>query len=198
MLEEKKIKIAIFASGNGTNMQQIAEHFANHNRIDVAMVFVNNEKAFVIQRAEKLNIPCVTFHRRDLYDNGKVIGILQENQIDWIVLAGFLWLMPKDIITLYHNKIINIHPALLPNFGGKGMYGHHVHEAVIAARETRTGISIHYVNEQYDAGDLIFQASCAVEPNDTPDDVADKIHLLEKKHFPAILEKTILDAACHG
>lgn len=198
MEKEKRIKIAIFASGNGTNMQQIAEHFANHSRIDVAMVFTNNEKAFVIQRAKSLNIPCVTFHRSDLYDNKKIIDILRENNIDWIVLAGFLWLMPKDIIALYHNKIINIHPALLPKFGGKGMYGHHVHEAVVAAKEIQTGISIHYVNEQYDSGDLIFQAPCAVGPNDTPDDVANKIHLLEKKHFPTIIEKTILNAVAHN
>lgn len=191
MTGKNRTEVALFASGNGSNVQQIAEYFAKHNQIHIAMVLVNNENAFVIQRARNLNIPCFTFHRKDLYENKHVLNLLQQHAIDWIVLAGFLWLMPKDIIALYPNKIVNIHPALLPKFGGKGMYGHHVHEAVVAAGELQTGISIHYVNEQYDSGDLIFQAACPVKPADTPEDVAANIHLLEKKYFPPVLENII-------
>ena len=144
------------------------------------------------ERAKRLGVPSQYFGRADFYENGKVLQYLKEREIDWVILAGFLWLVPEDILEAFPNRIINIHPALLPNYGGKGMYGHHVHEAVVANKERETGITIHIVDNHYDKGTILFQAKCTVSPEDTPDTVADKIHLLEQEHFPVVIEKTVL------
>ena len=187
-------KIAIFASGSGSNAENIIQYFLSKPEISVDSVFCNVAEAYVLKRAEKYNIPTFLFNREDLKNQEKVLQILQERQIDFIVLAGFLWLMPACITSAYPDRIINIHPALLPAYGGKGMYGHHVHEAVIAAGEKESGITIHYVNEHYDEGTPIFQARCQVDPTDTPDTLAAKIHELEYRYFPEIIEQTITHA----
>lgn len=183
--------IAIFASGSGSNAERIVEYFSGSEEINVKLFLCNNPEAGVIQRAERLNIPLVMFNRQ-AFKSGEVVKILQENKIDWVILAGFLWLVPQNMVEAFPNKIINIHPALLPKFGGKGMYGHFVHEAVVANKETESGITIHYVNENYDEGAIIFQASYPVLPSDTPEDVAKKGQVLEHKHFPEVIEKVIL------
>ncbi|MBB6001525.1 phosphoribosylglycinamide formyltransferase [Arcicella rosea] len=183
--------IAIFASGSGSNAERIVEYFSASKEINVKLFLCNNPEAGVIQRAERLNIPLVMFNRQQ-FKSGEVVDILKENQIDWVILAGFLWLVPKNVVEAFPNKIINIHPALLPKFGGKGMYGHFVHEAVVENKETESGITIHLVNEHYDEGAIIFQASYPVLPTDTPEDVAKKGQVLEHKHFPEVIEKAIL------
>ena len=187
-------KLALFASGNGTNVQQISEYFAKSKDINVACVVVNKKDIFVIERAKRLNIPCYYFSREDFYNTDKVLNLMKDKQIDYIILAGFLWLVPNNLLEDYNNKIINIHPALLPKYGGKGMYGHHVHEAVVNHKEKESGITIHYVNEKYDSGDIIFQAKCKVEATDNADDVAAKIHLLEKEYYPKVTEKVVMQA----
>ena len=184
-------KIAIFASGSGSNAEQIALYFAQNANVEVALIFSNNPKAGVIERARRLHIPVVLFDKKTFYDTPKIIQILQNEQIDLIVLAGFMMLIPEALVKAFPNKIVNIHPALLPKFGGQGMYGHFVHQAVVAAGENESGITIHYVNEHYDEGTIIFQAKCPVLPTDTPDDVAQKIHVLEHRHYPEIIEKLI-------
>lgn len=190
----RTINIAIFASGSGSNAEQIIKHFQTIPDIQVKLVLTNNPDAFVIQRARKLNVEQIVFSRKDFYESGKVINILEQNDIDFVVLAGFLWLVPMPIIKKFPNKILNIHPALLPKYGGKGMYGARVHEAVKQAKDKETGISIHYVNENYDEGDLVFQAHCPVLPEDSIEDIQKKVHVLEYEHFPAIIEKTIRKA----
>lgn len=183
--------IAIFASGAGSNAENIIDFFGNSNQINVALILCNNPSAGVIDRAKRLNVPCVIFTRTELND-GTVLGVLKANNIDFIVLAGFLWLVPREIIALYDKKIINIHPALLPKYGGKGMYGDKVHCSVREAQEKESGITIHYVNENFDDGDIIFQASVAILPEDTADDIATKVHALEYKYFPEVIANTIL------
>ena len=183
--------IAIFASGSGSNAQKIAEYFAGSDKIKVAIILTNNIDAGVIDRAKSLNIPCYLFDRV-AYRNGEVLSILTENDIDFVVLAGFLWLVPTPFIEAFPNKIVNLHPALLPKFGGKGMYGHHVHEAVIAAGETESGITIHYVNEAYDEGAIIFQGKYKINENDSAMDIANKGQVLEHKHFPKVIEELVL------
>ena len=180
-------KIAIFASGSGTNFQQICEYFQNNNQVKVDVLIVNKKNAYVRQRATNLGIEDFYFDRADFYESAKVLELLQARNIDLIVLAGFLWLIPQNLITAFPNKIINIHPALLPLYGGKGMYGHNVHQAVIAAREKESGITIHYVNELYDNGDIIFQAKCQLTEEDTIESLEEKIHLLEKEHYPRVI-----------
>lgn len=182
-------RIAIFASGSGTNFQQICEYFnSNETDIKIELLIVNKANAYVLERAKQLNVKSLYFNREDFYSTDKVVEALLENQIDFIVLAGFLWLVPNNILKEYENKIINIHPALLPKYGGKSMHGHHVHEAVIAAREQESGITIHYVNERYDEGNIIFQAKCTITAEDNADTLAEKIHLLEKEHFPKVID----------
>lgn len=183
-------RIVIFASGSGSNAENIHHQFANEN-IEIVAIFCNNEKAGVIERSNRLNIPLHLFNRNDFNNTNIVDQEILSYHPDLIVLAGFLWKIPERLIALFPNKIINIHPALLPNYGGKGMYGHFVHEAVINANETKSGITIHYVNEHYDEGDYIFQAECEVTSNDTPETLADKIHQLEFAHFPQIIKKII-------
>ena len=184
-------KILIFASGSGTNAQNIIEYFNKSVEKKVSLVFSNKKDAKVIDRVKKLGVDTVVFTREDLYHNNKVIEILENEQPDLIVLAGFLWLVPSSIIKKFPNKIVNIHPALLPKYGGKGMYGMHVHKAVLDNREAESGITIHFVNEEYDAGDIIFQATCPVEEDDTPDLLAQRIHSLEHENFPKVIEKVL-------
>ncbi len=183
------IQIAVFASGNGSNAQRLAEYFAQTNHATVAAIYCNNPKAFVIQRAESLNIPLVLFNREQLCnDDNFILNDLKSRNIHLIVLAGFLWLMPQSIIKAYHARIINIHPALLPLYGGKGMYGSKVHESVIANSDKQSGITIHLVDEVYDNGEVLFQATCPVTPDDTPESLAVKIHKLEYKYYPEVVD----------
>jgi phosphoribosylglycinamide formyltransferase-1 len=184
--------IAIFASGSGTNAENIIKYFSNINSAKVALVLSNKPDAFVLERAAKLGIPSVFFDRDQFYSSDIVSGYLKKYKIDFIVLAGFLWLVPSSILTEYNMKVINIHPALLPAYGGRGMYGDRVHKAVLENCEKESGITIHFVNEQYDDGDIIFQVRCKVLPGDSPDSLAHRIHDLEYKHFPAVIEKLIL------
>jgi len=184
-------RLAIFASGSGSNAEKIAEHFANHAEIEVSLILSNNPQAGVIARARRLHIPVILFDRKTFYETHKVVEILQNEHIDLVVLAGFMMLIPEAMVHAFPNKIVNIHPALLPKYGGKGMYGHFVHEAVVTAKEPASGISIHYVNEQYDEGAIIFQATCPVAPTDTPEDVAAKVQVLEHKYYPEVVEKLL-------
>lgn len=184
-------RIAIFASGSGTNAQKIIEHFNAVDGIEVSLVLSNNPNAFVLERAKKLGLPSYVFDRQMFYETTQVGDILRQIGIDFIVLAGFLWLIPPDILQSWQNRIVNIHPALLPKYGGKGMYGDRVHRAVIEAGENETGITIHYVNEKYDEGEIIFQDKFAVLPGDTPESIAERIHVLEHRHFPRVIEELI-------
>jgi phosphoribosylglycinamide formyltransferase-1 len=183
--------IAIFASGSGTNAQNIIEHFLDHENIAVTLVVSNKKEAYVHQRAASLNVPSVTFSREQFYQSEEVLETLAKTGIDFIVLAGFLWLIPENILNKFTGRMINIHPALLPKYGGKGMYGKHVHEAVINNNEPESGISIHFVNEEYDKGALIFQARCPVEKDDTPETLAQRVHKLEYEHYPRVIEELI-------
>jgi phosphoribosylglycinamide formyltransferase-1 len=183
--------IAIFASGSGTNAENIIRYFSNRKSAEVSLVLSNRREAYVLKRAASLNVRSVLFDRKDLYEKEKVSRYLSMYKIDFIVLAGFLWLIPENILNIYEKRIINIHPALLPKHGGKGMYGERVHEEVIAKHEKESGFTIHYVNNHYDEGDIIFQARCAVTPEDTPDTLAAKVHALEYKHFPVVIEELI-------
>ena len=185
-------KIALFASGSGTNVENITKYFKNNSDIEITLVLSNKPDAYVLERAKKLGVKSVVFNRDQFYNTNNVLSILKKENIDFIVLAGFLWLIPDNLLQAYPQKIINIHPALLPKYGGKGMYGNKVHIAVVDNNEKESGITIHYVNEKYDEGDIIFQAKCEVLPNDTPDDVASKVHNLEYKHFPEVIEKVVL------
>lgn len=183
--------IAIFASGAGTNAENIIRYFSNKNSAKVCLVLSNKREALVLKRAADNNITSVFFDRGDFYTTGKVLDELLHHKIDLVVLAGFLWLVPSSILTAFNRRIINIHPALLPDYGGKGMYGEKVHNCVIENHETESGITIHYVNEQYDAGDIIFQARCKVESSDTADTLASKVHALEYKYYPGVIEELI-------
>jgi len=184
--------IAVFASGSGTNAENIICHFNSGNLAKVALVLSENKDAFVFERARKLNVPTLLFTLEELRI-GKVISILKHYQIDYIVLAGFLKLFPTSIIEIYSQRIVNIHPALLPKYGGKGMYGSKVHKAVIEAGENESGITVHYVNQNYDEGNIIFQAKCPVLKDDSPETLAQRIHSLEYKYFPRVIEQLILD-----
>jgi len=184
--------LGVFASGSGSNAENIIKYFQNKPGIRVSCICTNNPDAFVIQRAKSLHIPLLVFSREDFYHTEKVVNYLNENKITWIVLAGFLWLVPGYLIDRFPNRIINIHPALLPKYGGKGMYGQHVHKAVIDNGETFSGITIHYVNHEYDRGSIIFQAQCLVEADDTPDSLAERVHRLEYEHFPVVIEREVL------
>lgn len=185
--------IAIFASGSGTNAQAIIDYFETTKTARVGIVLSNRRGAFVLERAAKHNIPTLCFNREMLYNETQtILDTLRSYDVDLIILAGFMMLVPVDIIRAYENRILNIHPALLPKYGGRGMYGDFVHEAVVAAGERESGITIHYVNDHYDKGDVIFQARCAVESTDTAQDVAAKVHRLEHAHFPRVIEQIIL------
>ncbi len=182
-----KINIAIFASGNGSNAENIVRYFENDSQINIPLILTNKAGAYVLQRAKNLGIDSMVFSAAELKEGSKIKKVLQDYAIDFIVLAGFLLKIPDYLIAMYPQKIVNIHPALLPKYGGKGMYGDYVHQAVKAAGEKESGITIHYVNEIYDAGQIIFQAKVQVSPEDTPDDIATKVHALEYEHFPRVI-----------
>lgn len=191
----KKIpRIAIFASGSGSNAQRIAEYFAGTGILEISAIYCNNPEAYVLERAKLLGIPSFLISRNDFYQTTSVLDDLKSREIDWIILAGFLWLIPESILKAYPQRIINIHPALLPAYGGKGMFGMKVHESVITAGEKQSGITIHHVNELYDEGDIIFQATCQVQPGDTPEMLAAKIHELEYDYFPVVIGKLVVGA----
>jgi phosphoribosylglycinamide formyltransferase-1 len=181
--------IAIFASGSGTNAENIIKYFSNSKSARVSLVLSNKRDAYVLKRAATLDIRSVFFDRKELYEKEKVLRYLTMYKIDFIVLAGFLWLIPESILYIYDKRVVNIHPALLPKYGGKGMYGERVHEAVIANREKESGITIHYVNKNYDEGGIIFQMRCKVDPEDSPGTLADKVHKLEYEHYPRVIEE---------
>jgi phosphoribosylglycinamide formyltransferase-1 len=185
-------RIVIFASGSGTNAENLIEFFHNKDNASVIQVLTNNPHAKVLDRCKKLNVSALSFNRIAFSKSDDVLNILKSSNPDLIVLAGFLWKFPKHILANYSNKVINIHPALLPKFVGKGMYGMHIHEAVVANEETETGITIHFVNEYYDEGTIIFQAKCDVLPTDSAEDIAVKIHELEMEHCPLIVNSIII------
>ena len=183
-------KIAILASGSGSNAEKIIEHFTSSPVAKIELLLSNRADAYALKRAENLGVDSAAFTRDDL-NSGRVTEILRERGVDYVVLAGFLWLIPKDMAEEYSGRIVNIHPALLPKYGGRGMFGDNVHRAVIAAGEKESGITIHLVNDKYDDGDILFQARVEVAPDDTPETLAQKIHALEHKYFPSVIEKEI-------
>lgn len=184
-------RIAIFVSGNGTNCENIIHHFQSSETARVVLVVSNRPDAFALTRAERLSVPTAIVQKADFQDETKVMPLLNAYKVDFIVLAGFLLMIPSYLIQAYQRRMVNIHPSLLPKFGGKGMYGHHVHEAVKAARETETGITIHWVSEACDGGEVIAQFHTPLTPADTPDDIAAKVHTLEMAHFPKIIENCL-------
>ncbi|TGV02272.1 phosphoribosylglycinamide formyltransferase [Flavivirga rizhaonensis] len=184
-------RIVIFASGSGTNAENLVKFFHNSDNASVIQILTNNPHAKVLDRAKSLKVSALSFNRIAFTKTDDVLNILKASQPDLIVLAGFLWKFPELILKEFPNKVINIHPALLPKYGGKGMYGMNVHKAVVANNEAETGITIHYVNENYDEGAIIFQAKCHVTPSDTGEDVAEKIHELEMEHFPKVIGKLL-------
>lgn len=184
-------KIVVFASGSGTNAENIIKFFKNSPHASVVAVFSNKRSAKVLKRAHNLNVKALHFDRDALYNSYDVLHILEDINPDLIVLAGFMWIFPQDILKSFPGKIINIHPALLPKYGGKGMYGMNVHKAIIENKEKESGISIHFVNENYDEGEVIFQAKTNISEEDTPETLAEKIHELEYKHFPEIIQQLL-------
>jgi len=184
-------RIIIFASGNGSNAENIIKYFQANNKAEVTHVFSNRINAKVLDKAIQHKVKALHFDRESLYNSNEVLHIIKDAQPDLIVLAGFLWKFPVNIIEEYPNQIINIHPALLPDYGGKGMYGMHVHRAVVKNKEAFSGITIHYVNKNYDEGSIIFQTKTALLQTDTPDDVAEKIHELEYEYYPKVIEKLL-------
>lgn len=181
-------QLIIFASGAGSNAARIIEHFQQNNKARVALIVCNKPGAGVITIAKEAGIPVLMIEREQFFRGDGYVPELQQYNPDLVVLAGFLWKIPGSVIEAFRGRIVNIHPALLPNYGGKGMYGKHVHEAVVAAADKESGITIHYVDEHYDHGDTIFQATCPVLPGDTADTLAQRIHELEHRHFPAVIE----------
>jgi phosphoribosylglycinamide formyltransferase-1 len=188
------VNIAIFASGTGSNARKIMEYFQNHEQIRVGLVVSNKSTAGVLSIAEAFGVPTLVVHRTSFYEGTEFLRELEQRQIDWLILAGFLWLVPSYLIERYPSRIINIHPALLPAFGGKGMYGMHVHEAVRAAGVAETGITIHTIDEQYDRGVILFQAKVLVLEEDTAQEIASKVLALEHRYFPTVVEQTIQKA----
>ncbi|WP_298492940.1 phosphoribosylglycinamide formyltransferase [uncultured Algibacter sp.] len=184
-------RIVIFASGGGTNAENLIKFFHNSDNASVIQVLSNNPHAKVLERAKNLKVSALSFNKIAFSKNDDVLNLLKASKPDLIILAGFLWKFPEHILNAFPNKVINVHPALLPKYGGKGMYGMHVHEAVVANKEKETGITIHYVNEHYDEGAIIFQAKCEVNPNDSAENVAAKIHKLEMEHFPKVVNKLL-------
>lgn len=180
-------RLAILASGSGSNAEKIMEYFNDSQKATISLVASNKADAFVLERARKFGVPTFTFTRKEM-DAGLLLSKLQEEKIDWVILAGFLLKIPEDLIRAFPDHMVNIHPALLPKYGGKGMYGHHVHEAVKAAGDTETGITIHLVNEHYDEGKIIFQAATSLTEEDTPDTIAQKVHALEHRYFPEVID----------
>jgi formyltetrahydrofolate-dependent phosphoribosylglycinamide formyltransferase len=189
--QKRTTHIAIFASGAGSNAQKIIDHFRHSGHIEISLIVCNKPGAGVLTIAAKENIPALLIDKEKFFRGNAYADELKERKIDFIILAGFLWKIPAALIKAYPGKIVNIHPALLPKYGGKGMYGHHVHEAVISAKEKESGITIHYVDEQYDHGDAIYQAHCPVLENDTAESLANRIHRLEFEHYPQVIENIL-------
>lgn len=183
-------RLSIFVSGNGTNLQRIAEYFKNNNDVEIVNVVCNNPQAYAIERAKNMNIPVRMVTKKE-FNAPEFTQEMAHLKLDLIVLAGFLWKIPDGLIQAYPKKIVNIHPALLPNYGGKGFYGEHVHEAVVAAKEAFSGITVHYVNEVYDSGEMILQARVALDEKETPDSLAAKIYQLEQAYFPVAIEQVL-------
>jgi len=183
--------ISIFVSGSGTNCENIIRHFTDSKDVKIALVLSNRSDAYALVRAEKYNIPAVVLPKTDFYKEEQLLGLMQTYAIDFIVLAGFLLMIPDFLIRAYNRRMVNLHPALLPKFGGKGMYGHHVHEAVKAAGETETGMTVHWVSSICDGGEIIAQYCTPINPEDTPDDIAAKEHILEQKYFPTVIEQVL-------
>ncbi len=181
------VRLAILASGSGTNAETIIQFFSSENRVKIGIIISNRSEAQVHQRAARFGIPSLTFSRETLTDGQTLVQILKNERIDFVILAGYLLKIPIELISAFPNRIINIHPALLPKFGGKGMYGNRVHQAVVDAKEQESGITIHKVNENYDEGSIVFQAKCPVFEDDSADDVAVKVHTLEHKHYPEVI-----------
>ena len=192
MEPKDKKNIVIFASGSGSNAQRLLEHFEHHPAIRVAALFSNNPKAYALKRAETFHVPAFLFTRDEFYNTDKVLEQVQHFNPDLIVLAGFLWLVPNNLLRAFPNRIINIHPALLPKYGGKGMHGINVHAAVLQAQEPESGITIHYINEEYDKGEFILQERCPVQVTDTPEELAARVLQLEHKHLPEVVERLLL------
>ncbi len=186
-----KKRIAIFASGSGSNAQKIMEHFKKNELAEVTLVLTNNPEAYVLQRADNFEIPAHVFNRREFYQSNEILSLIEKLKIDLIVLAGFLWLVPQNLLDAYPNRIINIHPALLPAFGGKGMYGDYVHQAVLTAGEKESGITIHFVNEHFDKGEIIQQFRFRIEPQDQLENIRFKIQQLEHQHYPKVIENVL-------
>ena len=189
----RQTKIAIFASGSGSNCENIIRYFEKSENVSIQVVVSNKAEAYVMERAKRLNVPGIVISKSELNDPDTMLPIMQQYAVDFIVLAGFLPLIPNFLIDAFPHRIINLHPALLPKYGGKGMYGHHVHEAVKAAGETETGMTVHWVTPVCDAGEIIAQFSVALSPDDTVDDIAEKEHQLEMEHFPKVIEDIISD-----
>lgn len=187
MENERKLNAAVFASGSGSNAENLIRFFEKSDDLTIALVISNRADAGVLERAQRLGVPFQYVSPKAIRENDGFTELLKQFQIDFIILAGFLQLVPAYLIRLYPGKMVNIHPALLPKYGGKGMYGRHVHEAVVAAGEKESGITIHEVDEHYDEGRIIFQAKCSVLESDSPEDVANKIHQLEYRHFPQVV-----------
>jgi phosphoribosylglycinamide formyltransferase 1 len=184
------IKLAILASGSGSNAEKIMAHFQGSTKAEISLIASNKADAFVLERAKKFGVPTFTFSRKEM-EAGVLLAKLQEEKIDWVILAGFLLKIPEELIRAFPNHMVNIHPALLPKYGGKGMYGHYVHEAVKTAGDTETGITIHLVNEHYDEGKIIFQAATRITEEDTPETIAHKVHALEHRYFPEVIESLL-------
>ena len=183
--------VAIFVSGSGTNCENIIRYFKDSEEVKISLVLSNKADAYALVRAKNLNVPTAIMNKNDFNDREKMMTLMKEYEIEFIVLAGFLLIVPDFLIEAYDRRMINIHPALLPKYGGKGMYGHHVHEAVKAAGETETGMTVHYVSNVCDGGEIIAQFRTPLSPDDTPDDIAHKEHLLEMEHFPKVIEEII-------
>lgn len=189
-----KKNIAIFASGYGSNAERIIRYFREEGSARVSLVLSNRADAYVLQRARSLGVPCAVFAKEEWQSGERILAALQESHVDFVVLAGFLLRVPSVLLQAYPDKILNIHPALLPKYGGKGMYGDRVHQAVVAAGEKESGITIHYINEHYDEGDIVFQAACPVLPADSAEEVAAKVHALEYEHYPRVIGQVIRDS----
>jgi len=186
-----KKRIAIFASGSGSNAKKIMEHFKRSSEAEVVLILTNNPQAYVLQRADNFEIPSHIFSRHEFYETEDIIRLLKNLQVDLIVLAGFLWLVPPTLLKAFPNKIINLHPALLPKYGGKGMYGDHVHKAVLEAKEDESGITIHFVNEKFDEGEILHQSRFRIEPGDNLEMIKFKGQQLEHQHFPRVIESLL-------
>lgn len=188
----KKYRLAIFASGNGSNSENIARYFSEHKSVEVVLLLSNNSQAPALAKAKRLGLEVMVFDREDFKEGGRVVQMLIQKEVTHLVLAGFLWLVPAFLIRLFPDRIVNIHPALLPKFGGKGMYGRHVHEAVKNAGEQESGITIHLVNEHFDEGAPLLQAKCKILPADSVDEIAKKVQDLEYVHYPPAIEKWLM------